>query len=114
MPDRPYVVPSEGQPEGRRQGNGRRVGWSDEGSVWRCELGEGCARCGLVCVVVWIGAVGFATWSELPPPLYDYMPDSEQWKVLRTGFAFALIPPPFILMQVTVFVWVFRGFRDVN
>jgi hypothetical protein len=64
--------------------------------------------------VVWIGAVGFATWSELSPPLYDYMPDSEQWKVLRTGFAFALIPPPFVLMLVTVLVWVFRGFRDVN
>jgi len=77
-------------------------------------IGRGLFPVWLVYVVVWIGAVGFATWSELPPPLYDYMPDSEQWKVLRTGFAFALIPPPFILMLVTVFVWVFRGFRDVN
>jgi hypothetical protein len=91
-------------------------------------IARGMFRLCLVLSVLWIGAVGVVTYSNLPargltdqevglpapPPgfVLDQPDNGRWWRAVQTGAEIAIIPPVFILIAGAAFFWAFRGFRS--
>jgi len=64
-------------------------------------VARGLFRLWLVLSVLWIGAVGLATWRIADPAAF----------VLTEVLPLALAPPVFVLVLGAALMWAFRGFR---
>jgi hypothetical protein len=86
-------------------------------------IARGLFRLWVVLSVLWIGGVGVVTYLNFPPRLLSdeevglppgfvlEQPNMLRWRAVQTGAEIAIIPPVFILIAGSAFVWAFRGFR---
>lgn len=80
---------------------------------------RGLIRAWIVFAVVWVGAMGWATFGPSPTPLasqYDIpalkLSDSEIMFREARRFSWVVLPPVLLLLGGFAVLWTVRGFKD--